>query len=113
LPGRPANGKSFQQSGSHVDRVPKAARRCRQRLALPNCTDTGSHAPGEYRLADEAYAQLVRKLAERDPATLDPKLRADVLAFFSDLSQPFATKKNPKDWQKTVTAIKKLRTPIP
>ena len=81
------------------------------RLSLPNQDfDTGQPTrPGEYRLADEAYAKLVRKLADRDPAALDPKLRADVLAFYRDLSQPFATKKNPKDWQKTVAAIEKLR----
>jgi hypothetical protein len=82
------------------------------RLALPNRDfDTGLPTrPGEYRLADEAYAQLARKLAERDPATIDPKLREEVLGFFSDLSQPFATKKKAKDWQKTVAAIQKLRT---
>ena len=65
------------------------------RLSLPNRDfDTGQPTrPGEYRLADEAYAKLARELADRDPATIDPKLRDNILAFFSDLSQPFATKK--------------------
>src|SRR5439155_162995 len=47
--------------------------------------DTGEATrPGEYRLADNAYAKLAVKLAGRDPASVDPKLRADVLAFFGD-----------------------------
>ena len=72
--------------------------------------DTGQPTrPGEYRLADDAYSTLACKLAARDRATLDPKLLANVLAFYSDLSRPFATKKKPENWQKTVSAIGKLR----
>jgi Zinc dependent phospholipase C len=81
-------------------------------LSLPNRDfDTGEPTrPGEYRLADEAYASLARKLADREPATIDPQLRANVLAFYSDLSKPFVTKKRKKDWKKTVDAITKLRS---
>ena len=81
------------------------------RLTLPNRDfDTGQPTkPGEYRLADAAYAKLAQKLADLDPAAVDPKTRADVLAFYADLSQKFATKKNKKDWVKTVAAIEKLR----
>jgi hypothetical protein len=84
------------------------------RLSLANLDfDTGRPTrPGEYRLADEAYAKLARKLADRDPAAIDPKLRQDVLGFFSDLSQPFTTKKNAKEWMKTVAAIEKLRAAV-
>src|SRR5205823_3311965 len=46
-------------------------------LQLPNRDfDTGELTrPAEYALADKAYAKLAIKLAERDPASLDPKLR--------------------------------------
>jgi hypothetical protein len=72
--------------------------------------DTGEVTrPGEYRLADKAYAKLAIKLADKDPAAIDPKLRDNILAFFNDLKQPYATKENPKEWQETVAAVEKLR----
>jgi len=80
-------------------------------LSLPDRDfDTGNPThPGEYRLADDAYAELARALAEREPATIDPAVRADVLRYYRDLSQPFATKRKRKDWEKTVKAIEQLR----
>jgi hypothetical protein len=70
--------------------------------------DTGqpTHAC-EYRLADSTYARLARELAEKN-ANTSPAIR-DVLLFFTDLNQPFDTKKKPKEWRETVTAIDKLR----
>jgi hypothetical protein len=81
------------------------------RLSLQNRDfDTGNPTrPGEYRLADETYAKLAIKLAEKDPGTVSPEIRAEVLRFYADLSQPYATKKNPKEWGNTVAAIDKLR----
>ena len=40
-------------------------------------------------------------------------LRANVLAFYGDLSKPFATKKDKKDWKRTVQAVEKLRSSVP
>ena len=81
------------------------------RLALPNRDfDTGQLTrPGEYRMADDTYAQLARRLADQDPSAVDPRVRAEVLAFFADTSQTFATPKNKKDWVKTPAALEKLR----
>lgn len=81
------------------------------RLTLPNRDfDTGEPTrPGEYRLADAAYAKLARDLAERDPATVDIKVRTDVLNFYSNLDLAFDTKKDAKEWTQTVAAIEKLR----
>jgi len=80
-------------------------------LSLPNLDfDTGQPTrPGEYRMADDAYAQLVIKLSERDPSSIDPKLRENILAFYRDLAQPFATRKNAKQWRRTLAAIEKLK----
>ncbi len=73
--------------------------------------DTGQPTqPGEYRMADDAYSKLVLKLADKDQAAIDPKLRQNILAFYSNLDAPFATKRNPKQWQQTLSALQKLRT---
>ncbi|HXA51455.1 MAG TPA: zinc dependent phospholipase C family protein [Candidatus Acidoferrum sp.] len=81
------------------------------RLSLPNRDfDTGNPTrPGEYKLADETYAKLAIELAEKDPGTVSPDIRAEVLRFYADLSRSYATKKNPKEWGKTVAAIDRLR----
>lgn len=71
--------------------------------------DTGELTrPGEYSLADNAYAKLAIKLADRDSASIDPKLRENILAFYSDLNLPFKTRQDPKEWQDVLTALNKL-----
>jgi hypothetical protein len=64
---------------------------------------------GEYRLADEAYADLVTKLAKNEFHNVTPGLRKNILAFFSDLNAPLATKKDSDDWRKIVLALDKLK----
>jgi Zinc dependent phospholipase C len=83
----------------------------RKQLALENLDfDTGRRtAPGEYKLADNTYANLAVKLAERDPANVDPAVRKDVLAFFRTLDAPHATKRDTSLWVKTVAAVGKLK----
>jgi hypothetical protein len=74
--------------------------------------DTGEITrPAEYGLADNAYAKLATKLAERDLATIDPKLRDNVLAFYSDRTLPFTNRNDPKAWQETLAALDKLSGP--
>jgi len=48
------------------------------------------------------------KLAGHDQATIDAKLRENVLTFYKDRNLPFATRKDPKEWQQTLAAIDKL-----
>jgi inorganic triphosphatase YgiF len=81
-------------------------------LSLPDRDfDTGQLThPGEYRLADETYAKLAEKLADKDPDKVSPEIRANVLKYFSDLSQPYAVKKDRKKWAKMLDAIEKLKT---
>lgn len=72
--------------------------------------DTGKPTkPDEYRLADDTYAQLAILLAKRDPANVDPAVRRHVLAFFSNLNQAYATKRNKKEWADTEKSVEKLR----
>ena len=56
-----------------------------KRLRLRDETlDTGRPtAPGEYRPADETYAELLEKLEEHRFADVTPELRTDVLRFYS------------------------------
>jgi hypothetical protein len=82
-----------------------------QELDLQN-TDFDTGRPtraGEYKLADEAYAKLLVKLEKGDFKTISPELRREIIAFYSDLSAPIATKKDKDDWQETLRALDKLK----
>ena len=78
------------------------------RLQLPNDNfDTGELTePTAYPFADEAYAKLLADVSGRPIADA---LRSDILAFYSDLGAPFATKKNPKAWQEVLDELSKLK----
>lgn len=82
-----------------------------KKLALANIDlDTGNPTrPAEYKLADKAYSKLAIDLGEKPAAAVDPKLRENILSYYRDLDLPFATKKKRKDWQRTVTALQKLK----
>jgi hypothetical protein len=62
---------------------------------------------GAYQGADEAYAALVEKLAERRFNGLPAGLRANVLAFYADAKEPVRAK-TPKEAEKENTAWAKL-----
>ncbi|HJQ71733.1 MAG TPA: zinc dependent phospholipase C family protein [Blastocatellia bacterium] len=82
------------------------------RLNLDNRDlDTGRPVrAGEYPLADEAYAKLVRKLADKKLEGVTPDVRENILAFFSNLDAPIAVKRDKDDWRKTLRAIEVLRS---
>jgi hypothetical protein len=62
--------------------------------------DTGkTTTPGEYRLADETYARLVRELALTKFNTAAPGLRANILAYYGDANKPLATKESRCEWK--------------
>lgn len=72
--------------------------------------DTGTiTGPGEYPLADQTYAQLVDDLSENHYAELSPELKAVILAYYSDMNVPFATKKDKKKWAALVVKIGELK----
>ena len=78
------------------------------RLQLPNENfDTGELTkPTTYRPTDETYAELLNKVSGRP---VSEALCTDILTFYSDLEAPFATKKSPKDWQKVLGELDKLK----
>jgi len=72
--------------------------------------DTGGETvPGEYKLADRAYARLLRNLAQYDFTTVTPQLRTSLLDFYSDLNQPFDTKHHKDDWKKLMRDLDELK----
>lgn len=73
--------------------------------------DTGNPVhPGEYMLADKTYAELLEELEQRNFDNVTPELRADILAFYKNLSAPISTKKDSSDWRNTLRALDKLKT---
>jgi zinc dependent phospholipase C len=72
--------------------------------------DTGKPTrAGEYKLADETYAKLLEKLADKNFGMASAELRRNILTFYGDLGAPLATKKDKDDWQDTLRALDKLK----
>jgi hypothetical protein len=78
--------------------------------------DTGKETKAaEYILTDETYAKLLSQLATRKFDLTSPELRDNILNFYSDLSLPLETKKNPTRWQSVLSSLEQLKlvTPTP
>jgi hypothetical protein len=84
-------------------------------LVLPNCDlDSGkATTPAEYSLTDDTYAKLLGQLSERRFDRTSPELRANILGFYSDLSEPIATKKDQNDWKSVLTELDQLKSVAP
>lgn len=78
------------------------------RIQLPNDNlDTGALAgPAAYRLMDETYAGLLKRTSGKP---ISDALRRDILSYYADLEKPFATKKNPRDWQEVIKELDALK----
>ena len=81
-------------------------------LALPDeDLDTGKMTKAaEYTLTDKAYAKLIVQLTDRKLVHTSSELRDNILAFYSDLSAPFDTKKEPGQWQKVLDSLEQLKS---
>ena len=84
-------------------------------LVLPNCDfDTGQPTrAAEYSLTDDTYAKLLDELAEHNFDHVSPELRANILDFYSDLSAPIDTKKDPDEWKNVLSDLDKLKSITP
>jgi hypothetical protein len=85
-------------------------------LSLANTDfDTGRPTePGEYSLADESYAKLLRELAKQNFSGLTPALRDNLLSFYQNRKPPVTDAKkakqpDPKDQQEMQAALAQLR----
>jgi hypothetical protein len=65
--------------------------------------------PGKYKLSDTTHAKLLDKLADQKFAGMTPKIRAELLDFFSASDTPFAMKKDKKVWAKVQTELEELK----
>jgi hypothetical protein len=113
---RPPTAQTESLFESSFNRTLTEYRRCLTeeaagRLTLDNLDfDTGTATrPGEYALADRAYAKLARDLAKKDSRPDNPTLMHDILEFFKDLNQRYAGQRDAKEWRRTVAAVEKLR----
>jgi hypothetical protein len=75
---------------------------------LPNENfDTGELTrPTAYRPTDETYAKLLGKVSGKP---VSEELRVDILAYYSDIQAPFATKKNPQDWRNVLVELEEMK----
>ncbi len=102
--------KSFDATFDHYRATLDEFKENRLHLAEENLDVGKPTVPATYDLADHAYATLLDKLAEKKFAGVTPELRANILQYYADLNRPFATKKDPKAWQKTLADLDALRT---
>jgi hypothetical protein len=84
-------------------------------LVLPNCDlDSGNATRAtEYSLTDNAYAGLLARLSARNFDLTSPQLRDNILEYYSDLSLPIETRKDPARWQRVLTDLSGLKAIVP
>ena len=71
--------------------------------------DTGKKTtPGEYKLADKTYCDLVLKLQDLEYATVNPTLKQNILYFFENAKSDTTLHQN-KDWDKVSKALSELQ----
>jgi hypothetical protein len=80
-------------------------------LQLPNENfdigeDTG---PGKYRMNDDAHAELLDKLAEKNFAGVRFEVKAELLRFYADTNAPYSTKRHGGQWAKVQTQLQQLK----
>lgn len=99
---------SFDVASAEYGRQVNEARRSELPLANTNFDVGVTTRAGQYRLQDETYAYWLHQLAISNFAGATPDLTRNILAFYGDLSAPIATKKDPKQWRKTLTELGEL-----
>ncbi|MGH9515405.1 MAG: hypothetical protein ACRD3P_06970, partial [Terriglobales bacterium] len=77
-------------------------------------TDRDS-TPGTYFMNDNVHARLLEKLAQQNFVGVTAELRTRLLQFFSDPNAPYAIKRKPKQWNKLLVNLERLKhfTPAP
>ena len=84
-------------------------------LVLPNCDlDSGNPTrAAEYSLTDKTYAVLLARLSAHNFDLTSPQLRDNILGYYSDLTLPIETRKDPARWQRVLTDLGELKTVAP
>jgi hypothetical protein len=105
--------KSFTATFERYRGLLEEVKTDRLRLANENLDIGKPTSAGAYNLADNAYASLLDKLADRHFDVASPELRADIIGYYADLSRPIATKKHPDAWQKVLKELDSLKSAPP
>ena len=84
-------------------------------IVLPDCDldDGKATKAAEYTLTDDTYAKLLEQLSGRKFQGTSPELRDNILNFYSDLSAPYHTKKDPNEWNKVLADLDQLKAITP
>jgi len=79
---------------------------------LPNLDFDTANPPraGEYVLSDRTYGRLLDQLAKNGLDHVQTDLRADILAFYAHGPPPLRTRKDRKQWCKTVDELWRLNS---
>jgi hypothetical protein len=82
------------------------------KLELPNCDlDSGNRTKAaEYSLTDESYAKLLARLSARKFDGTTAQLRDNILEYYSDLTLPIETRKDPARWQAVLDNLSQLKS---
>jgi hypothetical protein len=76
--------------------------------------DTGElSGPGQYRLNDNAHAELLSMLAKQNFASASQGVRAELLSFYDHPDAHYATQRNPKAWAKLQSQLTQLKAAAP
>lgn len=76
--------------------------------------DTGAiSGPGQYKLNDQAHAELLNDLAKQKFASAPADVRAELLDFYSQPDAPYSTKAKPKEWAQVQTQLQQLKSAPP
>jgi hypothetical protein len=91
------------------------AAQARGQLELVNDNfDTGEiTGPGQYRLNDQAHAELLNDLAQQSFATAPAEVRAELLEFYSQPDAAYSTKSKPRLWAQVQTQLQQLKNAPP
>jgi hypothetical protein len=81
-------------------------------LFLPDANyDIGTIAPpGVYRLADQACAYWLDRLAKKNFTSVTPQIRATLLEYYGNLNAPITTKRDHKKWTRLLGELQALKS---
>jgi hypothetical protein len=101
--------ESFKDTRQRYQTTLRAVGERRLNLANTNF-DTGKpSAHGDYGLADETYAELLDRLAERHFADVPPALRQNILAYYAAAPDKISGKKELKRLKKIRVQLSGLK----
>ena len=71
--------------------------------------DTGSVVqPGGYSLTDDTYADLLHRITQNPTQAIPPAIKEDITLYYTDLTLPITTKKDPQRWNQLLADLKTL-----